>query len=1241
MIDLNANPSSILLDELGLVKALAIEGNGVFTDATRTAVNIIQPADSILGLKEYTEPNEVTNIALLFGSATSNSTNTNQLRQAGNNLLQEASVRFVYDFDTYQNTENQPVVVASIAREEHFSVNNNSKIQFSFEYSDGLGKVAMTKVQAEPGMAYYMEHGQKEQKDTGTDLRWVGTGRTVLNNKGNPVKQYEPYFSTNFLYEDAPELVEIGVTPILYYDSPGRLIKTSFPDGTLSRVEFDSWKQINFDQNDTVLESDWYHNRINNLIDAELTAQGKDPAKENQAAQKAAAHANTPSSLYLDSLGRPIFSVAHNGKDAASKDRLYSTFIALDIEGNAKAVVDARGNTVMAYKYDLLGHRVYQNSMDAGERWVLNNLMGNPVHRWDSRNHIFSFDYDAAQRPISINVKGGDGTALDHIYELTVYGEGQTNEYQHNLRGQVYQLYDTAGRVQNLRFDFKGNVLEMTRDLNANYKDVPNWIPANLNNAAVFDSDLHTYTSQIAYDALNRAINTITPDSSETKPVFNEAGLLEQVRVTQTGVAEKLFVKDIDYDAKGQRERIVYGDRNGNNLATTTYQYDEKTFRLIHLKTTKPNGGLLQDMYYTYDPVGNISEIEDKATPTKFFNNFKIEPKGIYKYDALYRLIEAEGKEHAGQAVNFGQCDNWKDQNFLKSYSPDDDLAWRKYTQKYVYDPVGNILEMNHDAPGGNWTRLYEYETANNRLKQTQAGGQTYTYPHHPQHGFIHSLPHLSVMAWNFKDELQASARQVVCNDNHPPETTYYVYDATGQRVRKVTENNGGGSKKEERLYLGGIEIYKKHSGNHRELERITLHVMDDTRRIAMVDTRNTVNDDTDQRTVRCQFGNHLGSASLELNDVGDVISYEEYHPFGTTAYQAVNKDIKVTAKRYRYTGMERDEESGLEYHSARYYLVWLGRWLSSDPIGAKDGVNLYSYVRGNPIAYNDHTGYNSNLNVSGTDENKKLFINQVNEVTGGKYEIVDGKLQAIGENYGRGPTAELFKKSIDSDNIINIDLTKDNDSVYFDSYLTTQVDIGDLEKSPDTAFKSALYSHFLAERLNAGDRYDTEAERIEDLSGERFGPYRFLPEFLKYHDEGLNAESRALEYHLGLSSNSLQIRQDNPYQPAIKIGDDTYNVPWVEGFEFNYGSVAYTVKTGIILNGQPGRVDSIENTKGSTAPYQPSLSWPINLFTINPAQITSPLKWPPIKISESIEILPSQDSKSFSNAIELLRISF
>jgi RHS repeat-associated protein len=118
-------------------------------------------------------------------------------------------------------------------------------------------------------------------------------------------------------------------------------------------------------------------------------------------------------------------------------------------------------------------------------------------------------------------------------------------------------------------------------------------------------------------------------------------------------------------------------------------------------------------------------------------------------------------------------------------------------------------------------------------------------------------------------------------------------------------------------------------------LERVSLSLMDEGHRFVMVETRNGVEDGTEKQLVRYQLHNHLGSASLEVDgsDNASVISYEEYHPYGTTAYQARNAAIRSAAKRYRFTGMERDEESGLEYHGARYYAPWLGRWLSCDPL--------------------------------------------------------------------------------------------------------------------------------------------------------------------------------------------------------------------------------------------------------------------------------------------------------------------
>jgi len=64
-----------------------------------------------------------------------------------------------------------------------------------------------------------------------------------------------------------------------------------------------------------------------------------------------------------------------------------------------------------------------------------------------------------------------------------------------------------------------------------------------------------------------------------------------------------------------------------------------------------------------------------------------------------------------------------------------------------------------------------------------------------------------------------------------------------------------------------------------------------------------------------------------------------------------------VSARRYRYTGKERDEETGLYYYGARYYAAWLGRWTSADPLGLQAGVNLYLYCRAGPVTYVDPDG--------------------------------------------------------------------------------------------------------------------------------------------------------------------------------------------------------------------------------------------------------------------------------------------
>lgn len=935
-------------------------------------------------------------------------------------LLGKATSRIVYDLDRYTRV-GQPPFAATLARETHFEParDGQTKMQLTFSFSDGFGREIQKKIQAEPGTARKRQNpealpsgdtgpGKLEPGEANAPRRWVGSGRTVFNNKGKPVKQYEPFFSATHLYESEPEVTDTGVSPVLFYDPVERVVATLHPNHIYEKVIFDPWTQTTFDVNDTVAAAQgqlqfatrdqtgdprtdpdvagyvreyfksqpvnwdtWHGQRIGNAMGA----------VERDAARKAEAHANTPTTAHLDVLGRVFITLAHNkvvcpGHALDGSVERFATRVDLDIEGNQGAVrdavkkgVDAQGNAmvdelgriVMRYDYDLLGNRIHQASMEAGERWMLNEAVGRPIRAWDSRLFLRRMTYDKLRRPTGLFVTEN---GAERLAERTVYGEGQGDAANH--RGQIFQRYDGAGVISNVAYDFKGNLLTQRRELLPTYKVVVNW----LQNPAASDG---TFTSSTTFDALNRPLTITSPDDSVYRPAFNEANLLDKVEVELRGAGTATaFVTNVDYNAKGQREKIEY--KNG---ATTTYEYDPLTFRLSRLKTTRPanaaatasqlfkDPSLVQDLRYSYDPVGNITRIEDVTLKTIIRNGQNVEPVGAYAYDAIYRLIEAVGREHIGQnGFDFHPPKgDYRDFPFFGHRAHPNDLqALRNYTERYEYDPAGNFARLAHRFNGAGWTRRYDYRESslleagkkNNRLTRTTAGnGLNRVEPYtHDAHGNMTSMPHLAAIAWDFKDELQRA-------DLEGGGTAYYVYDGAGQRVRKVIESQNGARQKE-RLYLGGFEIYREYKGAGISLERESLHVLDDKQRIALVETQTIQNGNALNGPVplqRYQLGNHLGSSSVELDKDGALIEYEEYHPYGTTSFQAGRSAAEVSLKRYRYSGKEHDEETGFCYFGARYYACWLGRWTSCDPADLVDGPNVYAYARNSPLVYTDPNG--------------------------------------------------------------------------------------------------------------------------------------------------------------------------------------------------------------------------------------------------------------------------------------------
>src|SRR6185436_1981866 len=145
---------------------------------------------------------------------------------------------------------------------------------------------------------------------------------------------------------------------------------------------------------------------------------------EQNAARRAAAHADTPTTAHFDALGRPFLTVARNrvvctGHDLDGIEESFATRVDLDIEGNERAVRDERKlpvqhlptgavqqRIVMRYAYDMLGNRIHQLSMEAGARWMLNDVAGKAIRAWDSRGHDFTTTYDALRRPVEQTVRG-------------------------------------------------------------------------------------------------------------------------------------------------------------------------------------------------------------------------------------------------------------------------------------------------------------------------------------------------------------------------------------------------------------------------------------------------------------------------------------------------------------------------------------------------------------------------------------------------------------------------------------------------------------------------------------------------------------------------------------------------------------------------------------------------------------------------------------------------------------------
>lgn len=967
IIDPNGNKSSAAYDAMSLVAGVAMSGKP--TD------NI---GDTLDGFKAD------------LAQADLDAFVANPTAAAAAALLGGATSRIAYDPLRVKNA-GAPVYSVFISRETHINAPipaGGALFQVQFTYSDGLSRAIQVMTRTTPGPL----------ADGGSPLldRWVGSGWTVFNNKGKPVRQFEPFFDSTAAYQ--PNMT-VGVSSIMLYDPLDRPVAVVRADHAIKKTTFNSWEQQIFDENDNVLMGDprndsdighlftsiptneflpsWYDVRKNAAV-------GR---AEQDAAAKTVPHNNTPKSQYLDSMGRPFIVMQLTGSENSTEK------VDLDILGNSRIVYDALSRQAAAGAFDMDQRQVHARAIDSGDSWILPDGDGKKCMTWNSRGFRFRAEYDQLRRQTNSWWRDAGAASAEVLTSQNIYGENFTSPNAgdspeaHNLRTRLWRALDQSGILTHTDYDWDGNIIASKRQLATEYKSVFAVSPT-------MPLDAQEFVTSATYDLLHRPIRSVAPDGTISSRVYNQSTQLDQLYVNTKGEKDQqsdqstwmTVISSVEYNAKGQLTRIAYG-----NGCTTVRSYDAQLFRLSRLQT-RGTGGSLQDLNYTYDPVGNLTHINDASQQTVFFRNTVVDPSNDYAYDALYRLTSASGREHLGQTG--GQAPTGAtatpQPKMTGGAAANDGQAMALYTETYTYDLAGNILSIKHagsssQSPG--WTRQYVYNepsalepgVRSNRLSRTTVGSTAETYGYAGSAGLtgnMTAMSHLSLMAWDFGDRLKATAKQVVVatNGDQVPGTTYYVYDSSGTRVRKITESQAGGNgptapvRQQERIYLGEYEVFRRYSGGTAAggeagegsgrsppaptLERTTFHAITEYGNIVDINSRTVGEDDGVARQARFQLNNHLGSAVLELGNGGELLSYEEFFPLGSTSYRA----MPDAAKRYRFSGKELDDENGLYYFGARYMAAWLGRWTAADLVIAGPG-SRYDYAANNPVRLVDPDG--------------------------------------------------------------------------------------------------------------------------------------------------------------------------------------------------------------------------------------------------------------------------------------------
>ena len=592
----------------------------------------------------------------------------------------------------------------------------------------------------------------------------------------------------------------------------------------------------------------------------------------------------------------------------------------------------------------------------------------------DPGDYETHYEYNALDNLLNVTQKISGQTPMERHFTYDGSGRMITSqepetgyrikEYRYNALGQQISmkdasaggegfwhawLYDEAGRVVESRckaaplgsWVLKG---KWVYDLNGDYSGG--------------DSSLGKLCIERSYDAdvTGEGIDWVCTRKYKYQPAYL-GGRIAQVYIWfdelhggENPALYPPFQMDYQYNEVGQVFKLGYPRIKYTSPGFPVVQY-EHDYGLVHKINYSdgypipPGNQMVEESGITYNPAGGM-----KVIPA--INGIKT----VITYDGRNRPERVEiGKNGDPRSFYHSGLYEYDSSGDLTSRGPDDfqydELSRLTYAEingqnnYYSYDRYGNIL--SRQGPSGAFNRQYN--------DKNQLYGANISYD---ERG--------NLTKWMFEDYAYDADNRMVEYENAAGTHFTYGYSVDGKRVYKkeIQEDDGtittyflrglGGEILTEwtRVALAGGRIFSK---------RVKDFVHLNGENFAMLKPAGGGG-----FNIFYYHNDHLGSPLELTNDetpVGSRVEKYRYFPYGgideTRSIEAINT--------HKFTGKERDKESGLDYFEARYYGNSFCRFMSCDKIIGKtqnpQSWNRYTYVLNNPLRLTDPQGLTVQVN--------------------------------------------------------------------------------------------------------------------------------------------------------------------------------------------------------------------------------------------------------------------------------------